>query len=66
MKYDPNIEFVSQMGLMYVRGCEVEGMLDENGRVIEEGPEPKPMLVGEKRTFRVQLLLLYENYLLQI
>jgi hypothetical protein len=40
---------------MYVRGCEVEGMLDENGRVIEEGPEPKPQLVGEKRTFRVLL-----------
>jgi intron-binding protein aquarius len=40
---------------MYVRGCEIEGMLDENGRVIEEGPEPKPQLVGEKRTFRVLL-----------
>lgn len=29
--------FVPQVGLVYVRGCEVEGMLDENGRVIEEG-----------------------------
>jgi hypothetical protein len=45
----------SQVGLVYVRGCEVEGMLDENGRVIEEGPEPKPQLPGEKRTFRVLL-----------
>ena len=26
-----------QVGLTYVRGCEIEGMLDENGRVIEEG-----------------------------
>jgi len=30
-------------------------MLDQNGRVIEEGPEPKPQLPGEKRTFRVWL-----------
>ena len=30
-------------------------MLDENGRVIEEGPDPKPQLPGEKRTFRVLL-----------
>ena len=29
--------FVPQVGLVYVRGCEIEGMLDENGRVIEEG-----------------------------
>lgn len=43
------------MGLTYVRGCEIEGMLDQNGRVIEEGPEPKPQLPGEKRTFRVWL-----------
>ena len=31
------------------------GMLDENGRIIEEGPEPKPQLKGESRTFRVLL-----------
>jgi len=43
------------VGLTYVRGCEIEGMLDQNGRVIEEGPEPKPQLPGEKRTFRVWL-----------
>ena len=48
-------DFVPQAGLIYVRGCEVEGMLDENGRVIEEGPEPKPVLKGEGRTFRVLL-----------
>lgn len=44
-----------QVGLMCVRGCEIEGMLDFNGRVIEDGPEPKPVLVGEKRTYRVWL-----------
>ena len=46
-------DFVPQVGLTYVRGCEVEGMLDENGRVIEEGPEPKPRMRGATRTFRV-------------
>ena len=40
---------------MYIRGCEVEGMLDENGKVIEEGPEPKPKLSGDFRTWRVWL-----------
>ena len=44
-----------QVGLVYVRGCEVEGMLDENGKVIEEGPEPKPKLTGDQRTWRVLL-----------
>ncbi|XP_077538456.1 RNA helicase aquarius [Haemaphysalis longicornis] len=45
--------FVPQVGLTYVRGCEVEGLLDLNGRVIEEGPEPKPVLPGDSRTYRV-------------
>lgn len=48
-------DFVSQVGLVYVRGCEVEGMLDANGRVIEEGPEPRPHIPGDNRTFRVWL-----------
>ena len=47
--------FIDQAGLLYVRGCEVEGMLDDNGRIIEEGPEPKPVMKGESRTFRVLL-----------
>jgi intron-binding protein aquarius len=38
-----------------VRGCEVEGMLDANGRVIEEGPEPRPHIPGDTRSFRVVL-----------
>ena len=36
-KFDWSKSFVSQSGLEYVRGCEIEGLLDENGRVIEEG-----------------------------
>ena len=54
-KYNHREQFIPQVGLAYVRGCEIEGMLDQNGRVIEEGPEPKPQLAGEKRTFRVWL-----------
>ncbi|XP_074641983.1 RNA helicase aquarius-like [Tubulanus polymorphus] len=47
--------FVPQVGLTYVRGCEIEGMLDEEGKVIEEGPDPKPELKGSTRTYRVWL-----------
>jgi len=36
-RYNPNQPFVPQVGLVYVRGCEIEGMLDEAGKVIEEG-----------------------------
>ena len=52
----PANEYLETTGLMYVRGCEVEGMLDENGRVIEEfGSEPKPKFSSGDRTFRVRL-----------
>ncbi|XP_017468597.1 PREDICTED: intron-binding protein aquarius [Rhagoletis zephyria] len=54
-KYNPREPFIPQVGLVYVRGCEVEGMLDANGRVIEDGPEPRPQLPGEQRTYRVWL-----------
>ena len=36
-KYEYNRPFIPQVGLLYVRGCEIEGMLDEAGKVIEEG-----------------------------
>uniref|UniRef100_A0A4W6EM52 RNA helicase aquarius n=1 Tax=Lates calcarifer TaxID=8187 RepID=A0A4W6EM52_LATCA len=54
-RFDRRQPFVEQTGLVYVRGCEVQGMLDDKGRVIEEGPEPKPKLRGDVRTFRVWL-----------
>uniref|UniRef100_A0A8C5HMY1 RNA helicase aquarius n=1 Tax=Gouania willdenowi TaxID=441366 RepID=A0A8C5HMY1_GOUWI len=54
-RFERRKPFVDQAGLVYVRGCEVQGMLDERGRVIEEGPEPKPKLRGDTRTFRVWL-----------
>lgn len=54
-KYDYKKSMVEQAGIIYVRGCEVEGMLDASGRVIEEGPEPRPELDGDSRTFRLLL-----------
>lgn len=54
-RYNHREPFIPQVGLTYVRGCEIEGMLDENGKLIEDGPEPKPHLSGEKRTYRVWL-----------
>ncbi|CAC5409596.1 AQR [Mytilus coruscus] len=54
-KYNHKEPFIPQVGLTYVRGCEIEGMLDAEGKVIEEGPEPKPDLPGDLRTFRVWL-----------
>uniref|UniRef100_A0AAQ4S0I3 RNA helicase aquarius n=1 Tax=Gasterosteus aculeatus aculeatus TaxID=481459 RepID=A0AAQ4S0I3_GASAC len=54
-RFDRRQSFVEQTGLGYVRGCEVQGMLDDKGRVIEEGPDPKPKLRGDARTFRVWL-----------
>ena len=35
--YDYRQSFIPQVGLTYVRGCEIEGMLNAEGRVIEEG-----------------------------
>ena len=54
-QFDWSQPFVPQVGLEYVRGCEVEGILDEHGRVIEEGPEPKPSFTTPSRTYRVWL-----------
>ncbi|CAH2328296.1 RNA helicase aquarius [Pelobates cultripes] len=54
-KIDRRQSIVEQTGLLYVRGCEIQGMLDEKGRVVEEGPEPKPKLKGDSRTYRVFL-----------
>ncbi|CAD6201771.1 GSCOCG00002767001-RA-CDS [Cotesia congregata] len=54
-KYSHKLPFLPQVGLTAVRGCEIEGMLDSNGRVIEDGPEPRPILPGDSRTYRVWL-----------
>ena len=54
-QFDWSQPFVPQVGLEFVRGCEVEGMLDDDGKLIEESPEVKPQLTGSSRTYRVWL-----------
>lgn len=53
--YNHREPFIPQVGLVSVRGCEIEGMLDANGRVIEDTFDQKQPLPGEKRTYRVWL-----------
>lgn len=54
-KYNHRENFIEQVGLVHVRGCEIEGLLDESGKVIEDGIEPRSKLPGDKRTYRVWL-----------
>eukprot|EP00794_Sanderia_malayensis_P020018 gene20018-21979_t len=55
LKHDKTIPFKEQYGIKFVRGCEIEGLLDADGHVIEEGPEAKPLPKGDIRTYRVWL-----------
>ncbi|CAI4223582.1 unnamed protein product [Auanema sp. JU1783] len=56
-KYNTRAPFKDQIQITYVRGCEIEGMLDQNGQVIEEyaSYEKKISVPGEIRKFRVSL-----------
>ena len=47
--------FIPQVGLTYVRGCEVEGMLDPQGKIIDEASLDKPYYDTDFRTYRVWL-----------
>lgn len=47
--------FIPQVGLTYVRGCEVEGMLDPQGKIIDEASLDKPFYNTDFRTYRVWL-----------
>jgi intron-binding protein aquarius len=54
----PADEYCRTTGLVYVRGCEVEGMLDDNGRVIEDfggAEQSKTKFTSSSRTYRVLL-----------
>lgn len=60
-KYKYGEPFVPQVGLTYVRGCEVEGMLDPTGRLVDDtrdwqqsGERPPPFTT-DFRTYRVWL-----------
>lgn len=53
--YNYNEKFIPQVGLIYVRGCEVEGMLDAHGRIIDENLHERPSFDTDFRTYRVLL-----------
>lgn len=55
-KYDVRKPFTEQIQVAYIRGCEIEGMIGPDGKVIEEwAHDKKPMMTGNVRTFRVWL-----------
>ncbi len=47
------IHYVMQMGIATVRGCEIEGLLDDKGHLIEEQDDYK--FKTDERTLRVWL-----------
>ncbi|GAA27332.2 intron-binding protein aquarius [Clonorchis sinensis] len=63
-KYEPAEHFVPQVGLVYVRGCEIEGQVDKEGKLVPDeerlgflptkGGE-KPNLMDTLPTWRVRL-----------
>ncbi|EGD73730.1 aqr protein [Salpingoeca rosetta] len=53
---DTSLPFPQQFGVVAVRGCEIEGMLDARGQLVEERPDVRPQLPrGNSRTFRLIL-----------
>ncbi|KAF7260530.1 hypothetical protein EG68_01763 [Paragonimus skrjabini miyazakii] len=62
-KYDPADHFVPQVGLLYVRGCEIEGQVDKEGKLVPDEERlgflpkkgEKPNLVDTLPTWRVRL-----------
>ncbi|OTF73724.1 intron-binding protein aquarius-like protein [Euroglyphus maynei] len=53
--YNYNEPFIPQVGLTYVRGCEIEGMLDVQGRLVDETIGERPQFDTDYRTYRVLL-----------
>jgi intron-binding protein aquarius len=56
--YNRNEPFCEQMGLVAVRGCEIEGILDEDGKLLNEEKlnyNHKPTYTTDKRTYRISL-----------
>ena len=54
-QYHYNEDFRKQVGLQFVRGCEIEGLLDSHGNLIDETTNEKPSFDTDFRTFRVIL-----------
>ena len=52
---DSDVDFQTKYGIVYVRGIEFEGKLDEEGKLIEDFPDQPPTFTGDHRTYRVLL-----------
>ncbi|CAL2047573.1 unnamed protein product [Caenorhabditis brenneri] len=57
LKFDVRRPFAEQIEVLSVRGCDVEGMLDQDGHILEEytGLEKKARITGDMRKFRLLL-----------
>lgn len=51
---DPNAPFMKQFGITSIRGCEVEGILDEKGQLVQD-MDGEPSYPNDDRTYRVWL-----------
>ena len=54
-KFNFKEPFIPQVGLKYVRGCEIIGMLDPHGKLIEENDRTNHHFDTDYRTYRVLL-----------
>ncbi|PAV90727.1 hypothetical protein WR25_12656 isoform A [Diploscapter pachys] len=56
-RFNPRMPFKDQIRIDYIRGCEIEGMLDSSDHLIEEyeAYEKKTNLQGDVRKYRVWL-----------
>jgi intron-binding protein aquarius len=55
-RYNPKESFLSQMGHVVVRGCEIEGVLNEDGKLLsDDQPNNQKKFANFKRTYRVYL-----------
>ncbi|EFP13371.1 CRE-EMB-4 protein [Caenorhabditis remanei] len=57
LKFDVRRPFAEQIEVLSVRGCDVEGMLDQDGHLLEEytSYEKKTKIPGDMRKFRLLL-----------
>lgn len=53
--YNFKSPFIPQVGLVHVRGCEVEGMLDPYGKLIDDNTTETPTFDNDYRIYRVWL-----------
>ena len=52
---DSDADFQTKYGVVYVRGVEFEGKLDDEGKLIEDFPDQPVKFKGDQRTYRVLL-----------